>query len=429
MADADAELGDEIKPPVKIGHSDSQQLAQNSGFVDPTPGEMPAVGWMENVRVNDDGTKLLADLKAVPKKLAEIIEAGGYRTRSVELSKVTSQATGKVYDWVVTGLAWLGGKMPAVRTLDDVVSLYEGDGVELLRRVAYAAGAVVWSAAEGLSAIRALVSEALNGEPSDGMCDPRFYVRDIAPGKALVEDWYEDASLGRAWVVPYTVGADGATVAPREEWVTAEQQWVEAAKQYEQAVTGRFRVRSDTGGQMPVKTDLKLNDEQRRVFADALNVKPEDLTDEKLLEALEPEPEGDKPGDGAKPEGEKPEGDEAAKRALEAKEREFETRLADAEKNAKDAQEKLRLTERRHFIESLVETGKVEPGQRGKWEARYDKDPEMAREFAAELQANDILAREYGSNDDTDEEQRELEEKAERERISREYNIPVEEVV
>jgi hypothetical protein len=115
MADAATELGDELKPPSKIGHGTSSD---------------PAVGWLTNQRVSDDGTKLLADVHDVPRKFADLLNAKAYRTRSVELSKVTSQTTGKVYDWAVTGLAWLGAKMPAVKTLDDVALLYEGGGVE-----------------------------------------------------------------------------------------------------------------------------------------------------------------------------------------------------------------------------------------------------------------------------------------------------------
>lgn len=111
MAAAAAELGDEIKAPAKIGHK----------------GGDPAVGWLENIRVNDSGDRLLADIKRVPKGLSSLIEAGAYRTRSVELRSFTSQRSGKKYDWVVSGLAWLGGKMPAVRTLGDVVKLYDAD--------------------------------------------------------------------------------------------------------------------------------------------------------------------------------------------------------------------------------------------------------------------------------------------------------------
>jgi hypothetical protein len=126
MAEADAALHGELNPTVAVNPP-----ANKVGHV-----EQPAVGYLENLRVDKTGTRLLADVKRVPKKLGELIRSGAYRARSVELSKVTSQQTGKSYEWVVTGLAWLGARLPAVRTLDDVVALYEGDGAVEQRLVA-----------------------------------------------------------------------------------------------------------------------------------------------------------------------------------------------------------------------------------------------------------------------------------------------------
>lgn len=114
LAAADADLGAEVRPPARIGHE----------------GGAPAVGWLENVRLNDDGTKLLADIKRVPRQFAELVNAGAYRTRSVELGPLTSQRTGRRFEKVVKGLAWLGGRLPACQTLDDVVALYEADAAD-----------------------------------------------------------------------------------------------------------------------------------------------------------------------------------------------------------------------------------------------------------------------------------------------------------
>lgn len=132
MTEAAAELADEVHAPAKIGHR----------------GGDPAVGWLENIRINQDGSRLLADIKRVPKGLSSLIDAGAYRTRSVELKQFTSQKTGRRYEWVVSGLAWLGGKMPAVRTLADVVKLYEGDD-DVERRFVQVEDATVDREAEG----------------------------------------------------------------------------------------------------------------------------------------------------------------------------------------------------------------------------------------------------------------------------------------
>jgi hypothetical protein len=126
MATAAQELeaAGEWKAPAKIGHDPKQTLLSQ--------GEMPAAGWLTNQRVSADGSKLLADIHGVPKKIADLVRARAYRTRSAELSKATSQRTGKSYPWVVSGMAFLGGKMPAVRTLDDIVAMYEGADTERL---------------------------------------------------------------------------------------------------------------------------------------------------------------------------------------------------------------------------------------------------------------------------------------------------------
>jgi phage I-like protein len=126
MAAASAELAGELRPPAKIGHGSDQ----------------PAVGWLDNVRMNEAGDKLLADVKHVPRRVADLIKAKAYRHRSVELSRYTSQRTGKRYELAVTGLAWLGAKLPAVQTLEDVVALYEGDGAAVRFRQVDAPGTV-----------------------------------------------------------------------------------------------------------------------------------------------------------------------------------------------------------------------------------------------------------------------------------------------
>jgi hypothetical protein len=111
----------ELRGPVKLGHSQMQTLLRESGLTD---GELPAAGWIENVRLNAEGTRAVADLKKVPKKLAQLVRAHAYRTRSAELKRVLSQANGRTYEMVIGGLALMGAKAPAIRTLDDFVKLY-----------------------------------------------------------------------------------------------------------------------------------------------------------------------------------------------------------------------------------------------------------------------------------------------------------------
>lgn len=135
IAAANRELADQVKAPNKLGHGKEQRLLRQSGL------EPPAAGWLDgrSFRVvdSDDGARLVADAKRVPGELARLFRAGGFRTRSAETSKITLQTKDgkarKVYDEVVTGLAWLGGTRPAVQTLQDIVALYAADEADRIQ--------------------------------------------------------------------------------------------------------------------------------------------------------------------------------------------------------------------------------------------------------------------------------------------------------
>ncbi len=99
--------------PIKLGHNDAQKLLAADG--------MPAAGWIENVkRVGD---KLVGDFKKVPQTVGDLIKSGAFRKRSVELNP-NFKIGDNVYPLVLTGLALLGDKLPAVDTLADIAALY-----------------------------------------------------------------------------------------------------------------------------------------------------------------------------------------------------------------------------------------------------------------------------------------------------------------
>ena len=99
--------------PIKLGHNKDQDLLGTDGIV--------AAGWVQNLR--RIGDTLIADLLSVPKKIADLIEVGGLKNRSVEVM-FDFDLGGKTWPVVLTGLALLGAKLPAVNTLDDIIALY-----------------------------------------------------------------------------------------------------------------------------------------------------------------------------------------------------------------------------------------------------------------------------------------------------------------
>jgi uncharacterized coiled-coil protein SlyX len=116
-----------IRPPVKLGHTDRQILAQKDG--------QPALGWISGLtRV---GTKLVATLGHVPDLLADLIRKKRYARVSselypmFELTDIEKNLMSGAKGCVLSGLALLGADVPEVKTLADLhrVLACEADGV------------------------------------------------------------------------------------------------------------------------------------------------------------------------------------------------------------------------------------------------------------------------------------------------------------
>lgn len=113
MVSAFEETSANIKPYLKLGHSSDQSLLQNDGF--------PAAGWIGKLYRN--GEKLLADFIDIPSKIFELLSNKAYRKVSSEIYWDIS-VNGKKYPKLLSAVALLGSDMPAVTSLDDILSLY-----------------------------------------------------------------------------------------------------------------------------------------------------------------------------------------------------------------------------------------------------------------------------------------------------------------
>lgn len=102
-------LKDTIKPTLVVGHSESQKLLKDSG--------LPSAGWMSALR--RAGTKLVADFREVPKVIAALIGKGAYRRVSSEIYHNFDDR-----GHALRRVALLGGEIPEVKTLQDVLALY-----------------------------------------------------------------------------------------------------------------------------------------------------------------------------------------------------------------------------------------------------------------------------------------------------------------
>lgn len=104
--------GEQIQPPLVIGHSEDQAVLRDSG--------LPAAGWISALRAA--GTRLLADVRDVPRLVAEAIRRRAYTRISAELYRDY-----KDLGPALRRVALLGGAIPKVKTLQDVIALHSDD--------------------------------------------------------------------------------------------------------------------------------------------------------------------------------------------------------------------------------------------------------------------------------------------------------------
>ena len=110
------------EPPLKLGHDEHQKLLQKDGY--------PAAGWVKALK--RIGNKLVASFGEVPKKIGDIIKAGGYKKVSSEIYHGYAMGDYK-FPLVLKAVALLGGDIPAVKTIADIQAQYsQEDGVDVV---------------------------------------------------------------------------------------------------------------------------------------------------------------------------------------------------------------------------------------------------------------------------------------------------------
>lgn len=112
-----------FEPTVKAGHADGQDDEAQARRVFGAP----ALGYVS--RVYRQGKKLLADIKQVPRRFAELIRTGAYKRISSEIFwNYRDDSTGRTYPRVLKSIAFLGAEIPALTNLAAVESLYHRAG-------------------------------------------------------------------------------------------------------------------------------------------------------------------------------------------------------------------------------------------------------------------------------------------------------------
>lgn len=114
------ELKSGLNPPIKLGHDESQNLLQNSGF--------PAAGWITDLKRLDGTNKLLAYFSGVPQAIVKLIESGGYRKLSPEIyPNYIDKVSGRSYGPTLRAVSLLGADIPEQKNIADLTVIYNND--------------------------------------------------------------------------------------------------------------------------------------------------------------------------------------------------------------------------------------------------------------------------------------------------------------
>jgi hypothetical protein len=108
-------------PVLKLGHEDPR-FNLPDGSIAPGDGQ-PAFGRIANLRVENNGQTLVGDYLGVPKWLAEIMPTA-YPRRSIEGYFAKMTRTDNKWPFILTAVALLGTKYPAINTLEDLQILW-----------------------------------------------------------------------------------------------------------------------------------------------------------------------------------------------------------------------------------------------------------------------------------------------------------------
>jgi len=113
MVAAFTETSKELKPYLKLGHNEGQDLLQSDG--------LPSAGWITSLK--RDGESLMANIKNIPTKVYGLIKDKRYGRFSAEVY-FDAFINDKPFRRALKAVALLGADTPAVSTMDDLINLY-----------------------------------------------------------------------------------------------------------------------------------------------------------------------------------------------------------------------------------------------------------------------------------------------------------------
>ena len=391
------------RPVLKLGHTDPR-----------FDGE-PAVGWIANMAVAEDGHTMVGDYVGMPGWLGPVL-ASAFPDRSIEGQWEYQCAIGHTHPFVITAVALLGVEHPAIGTLEslqDVATLY---------------GVAASSGGHGQRVTVHLKGSAMPNPKPPAVAlgvsteDVRRAYYEDAPWSVWIEEMQLDPlqlividdDTGTRSRVPITVtgdGADGVTfeaaipVVVRYEDVTPAAPADPAAApdiaaSAPTAIRYANRAESRPGQSASASTPtavhaggndpkggstvaLTLTDEQEAAFREALGVDADADVDAMVTaaEELATTPEEPAPAAAAASRG------VAASGVVQVDAAQFAALQAQAARG-EQAATRQEDDDRARILDDAVRAGKFQPARRAHWETLLKADPEGTRETIAGLAAN-----------------------------------------
>ncbi len=293
-----------IRPPVvKLGHLDPRFNTAVEDSYNGMPATVfdgtPALGRVENLRLSENGMKLIGDLTGVPRWLADAMPTA-FPRRSAEWWTDFHTDTGREHDAVLCAVALLGERYPACETLEDIQALFSADGPELTIEApsptsASARGTLVMATGRPQPIAARATDDAVWRAFQQEHLGDWWWIRElyVDPLEVIADD-----DSGSLWRVPYTVSADGEVEFGEPARVRVE--YVDAAAPVAASAARTFASRAEART-IPNPPEENMTPEQIRALALSLGLSADSTLDQVNAEAARradaeaPETDGDEP--------------------------------------------------------------------------------------------------------------------------------------
>jgi hypothetical protein len=387
------------RPILKLGHVDTR-----------FDGE-PCIGYIDNLRTNEDGHSLVGDYAGMPGWMTTDVLASAYPDRSIEGEWHHKCALGHDHLFVLTAVALLGVSPPAIGTLEsfqDIATLYAVTNDELEGDPVPTGKVTVTASATPTKAVALSVSsEDIRRAYYDANPSYYFWVEEIqlSPELQLIVHDDNDNSRSRVPVIVDST-ADGTDAVTFGEAVPVVIRYDDVAVAETVAATrGTTAERVVFASREASRTDVKATQEEPPVTTlseavrDKLGITDTDADDEALIAALTNATVGtDTEAPAEDPAPVAPVTEAApVEGTVTVDAVEFAALRRQAALGA-TAHERLAADDRGRYLDDAVRAGKFPPARRAHYDAMLSADPEGGKAIIDSLAPGLVPVNEQGHN-------------------------------